>query len=400
MTVDALDLVSFRHETRAWLAANCPEEMRRPLLSDEDVCWGGRRWTFAEGAQRQWMERMVARGWTVPSWPKEYGGADLPHAEAKILDEEMAAIGARSPLQSFGISMLGPALLHFGTETQKSEHLPRIARGQIRWCQGYSEPNSGSDLASLQTRAEDAGDHFVVTGSKIWTSYADKADMMFGLVRTNSSAAKHLGISFILLDMEWKGVTTKPITLISGKSPFCETFLDAVVVPKENLVGELDRGWDIAKYLLTHEREMIGASGADLLRARPLGQLAAETVGLDAQGRLNEPLLRADAARFEVDSLAFAWTMSRFRDEAAATGTGVGDRSAMLKYCGTELKKRRFELLMRAAGLDALEWEGERSQVGKLARDWLRTKGSSIEGGTSEVMLEIVSKRLLRLPSM
>lgn len=395
--MDALE--AFRLETRAWLEANCPPEMRTPTHGDTDICWGGRNWVFQSEAQRLWMERMAARGWTVPAWPKAYGGGGLGHEEVKILKQEMAAIGARSPLESFGIWMLGPALLAFGSEEQKKEHLPRIARGEIRWCQGYSEPNAGSDLASLQTRAEDAGDHFVVTGSKIWTSYADKADMIFCLVRTDTAAPKHLGISFILFDMTWPGVTTKPITLISGKSPFCETFFDGVKVPKANLVGTLNRGWDIAKYLLTHEREMIGGGTGGLTTGRSPGQLAAGEIGLDAGRRLNDTFLRTDAARAEVDALAFAATMARYKDEAAAGGRGVGDKSAMLKYYGTELNKRRYELIMRLAGHDGLEWEGKRSNDGDLPRSWLRTKANSIEGGTSEVMLDIVAKRLLDLPS-
>ncbi len=395
--MDALD--AFRRETRAWLDAHCPPEMRTPVTGDDDICWGGRNWVFKSEAQKVWLDRMAARGWTVPGWPKAYGGGGLSHEEVKVLKDEMRAIGARSPLESFGIWMLGPALLAFGSEEQKREHLPRIARGEIRWCQGYSEPNAGSDLASLQTRADDGGDHFVVTGSKIWTSYADRADMIFCLVRTDFTAPKHLGISFILFDMTWPGVSTKPIQLISGKSPFCETFFDGVKVPKANLVGTLNRGWDIAKYLLTHEREMIGGGGGGLLGGRSPGQVAASEIGTDASGRLADPFLRADAARAEVDALAFAATMARYKDEAASGGKGVGDKSSVLKYYGTELNKRRYELMMRAAGTSGLEWEGARTNDGERPRAWLRTKANSIEGGTSEVMLDIVAKRLLQLPS-
>ena len=246
-------LDSFRRETRAWLEENCPPEMRTPPKSDADVCWGGRKFQPSSPAQAEWLRVMGERGWTVPDWPAEYGGGGLSAAEAKVLREEMAALGCRNPLQSFGISMLGPALLKYGTEEQKHEHLPRIARGEIRWCQGYSEPNAGSDLASLATRAEDIGDHFLINGQKVWTSYADKADMIFCLVRTDTSS-KQGGISFLLFDMEQEGVSTKPIRLISGYSPFCETFFDDVKVPKSNVVGEINKGWDVAKYLLGHER--------------------------------------------------------------------------------------------------------------------------------------------------
>ena len=172
-----------------------------------------------------------------------------------------SAIGARAPLLSFGIWMLAPVLLEYGNEAQKREHLPKIIKGEIRWCQGYSEPGSGSDLASLATKAEDMGDHFLVNGQKVWTSYADKADWIFALVRTGPKEPKHNGISFLLIDMENPGVSTKPITLISGKSPFCETFFDNVEVPKENLVGELNAGWTIAKKLLQHERKFISNFG-------------------------------------------------------------------------------------------------------------------------------------------
>ncbi len=390
------NLEAFRSETRAWLEANCPPDMRTPVANESDICWGGRKWVFQSEAQRVWLERMAARGWTVPEWPKQYGGGGLSREEAKVLRAEMRTLGCRSPLDSFGIWMLGPALLKYGTEEQKQRYLPPIARGEIRWCQGYSEPNAGSDLAALQTRAEDHGDHFLVTGQKVWTSYADKADWIFCLVRTDFKAPKHQGISFLLFDMEMAGVSTKPITLISGKSPFCETFFDNVKVPKENLVGELNKGWDVAKYLLAHERDMIGGIG-DRHGARPLGQYAAHLLGSNADGALADPMLRADIAAFEIDEAAFAITMERAGDMMKA-GQGNPAFSSVLKYYGTELNKRRNELLMTAGGSDALEWESERSHEGALARNWLRSKANSIEGGTSEIQLNIVSKRILGLP--
>jgi acyl-CoA dehydrogenase len=390
------DLEQFRQQTRAWLEANCPPEMRRPATTDADICWGGRRFKFQSDAQRQWLERMAERGWTVPTWPREYGGGGLTKEEAQVLRQEMRALSCRSPLDSFGIWMLGPALLKYGSEAHKREHLPRIARGEIRWCQGYSEPNAGSDLASLQTRADLQGDHFVINGQKIWTSYADQADWIFCLVRTDFGAKKHTGISFMLFDMESPGVSTRPIMLISGKSPFCETFFDNVKVPAQNLVGELNGGWSIAKYLLTHEREMIGGIG-DRNAVPPLGRFALNKIGADDQGRLADPGLRADAARFEIDELAFRALMERTMENSRK---GIGDPafSSALKYYGAELNKRRYELMMSASGSDGLEWEGERSNDGALVRTWLRTKANSIEGGTSEVQLNIIAKRLLGLP--
>jgi alkylation response protein AidB-like acyl-CoA dehydrogenase len=382
-----------RDEIRGWLEENCPAEMRAPPRGDEDICWGGRRWAFQSPAQKAWFERCLARGFTVPTWPREYGGAGLSRDEADVLRDEMRRIGARTPLTSFGISMLGPALLAFGTPEQKAEHLPRIARGEIRWCQGYSEPGAGSDLASLNTKAEDKGDHFLVNGQKIWTSYADKADWIFCLVRTNREAKKQLGISFLLIDMATPGVSTKPIVLISGKSPFCETFFDDVAVPKKNLVGKLDRGWDVAKYLLTHERGMIAGGGSSLFDSHALDKAAAKAA---SEGRLSDPILRAKIAEAAVDTYASDATGRRYFDEIAGGGE-LGARSAQLKYDGTELNKRRHELAMALAGAEGLYFDGNRGP--NVAEGWLRSKGNSIEGGTSEVMLDIVAKRLLDLPA-
>ena len=390
------DLETFRAETRAWLEANCPPEVRGPVRSEDEAIWGGRNATFATPGHKLWLERMGERGWTAPEWPREYGGGGLSREEAKVLASELRRIQAQPALLSFGVWMLGPALLAFGTEEQKKRFLPEIVRGEIRWCQGYSEPGAGSDLAGLQTRAEDRGDHWIVNGQKIWTSYADKADWIFCLVRTDPEAPKHLGISFVLFDMKTPGVTTRPITLISGKSPFCETFFDDVRVEKENLVGTLNRGWDVAKYLLAHERTMVGAMGEDM-NARPLGQVAADSLGTDEAGRLDDPMLRARIAEMELDAAAFRLALERVGDKHKA-GKAHPAEASMLKYYGSELNKRRHELLMAAGGFDALEWEGERSREGSAARSWLRTKANSIEGGTSEIQLNIIAKHLLRLP--
>jgi acyl-CoA dehydrogenase len=390
------ELDTFRAETRAWLEANCPAECRGPVENEEDRVWGGRNAVYPTPAHKIWLDRMGAKGWTAPEWPAEYGGGGLSREQAKVLHSEMRRIDAQPPLASFGVWMLGPALLAFGTEAQKKHFLPEIVRGEIRWCQGYSEPGAGSDLAGLQTRAEDRGDHWIVNGQKVWTSYADKADWIFCLVRTDPDASKHLGISFVLIDMAIKGVSTRPITLISGKSPFCETFFDDVRVEKENLVGTLNRGWDVAKYLLAHERTMIGAMG-ELGGGRPLGQVATGSIGMDDEGRLDDGMLRARIAEMEIDAAAFRLAMERAGDQVKV-GQAHPAIASMLKYYGSELNKRRHELLMAAGGSDALEWEGERSRGGKSARDWLRTKANSIEGGTSEVQLNIIAKHLLQLP--
>jgi acyl-CoA dehydrogenase len=389
------ELDQFRKNTREWLEKNCPVSMRQPIKSEKDPCWGGRNWTFQSEDQRLWMERMAARGWTAPQWPSEYGGGGLSKAEAKILREELSRIKARRALDSFGVDMLGPALLKFASEEQKKRYIPEIVNGQIRWCQGYSEPNAGSDLASLQARAEDCGDHFLVNGQKVWTSYADKSDWIFCLVRTDFEAPKHQGISFILIDMGSPGVSTRPIKLISGNSPFCETFFEDVKVPKENLVGDLNKGWDIAKYLLTHEREMIGGFGIAMAGRETLGRTALRVRG-GKDGKLHDGGLRADVTAFEIDEIAFALTLERTVAEAKA-GQGAGAVSSMLKYFGTELNKTRNEILMSIGGADALKW-GEDDQLTQV-KHWLRSKGNSIEGGTSEIQLNIIARRVLGLPA-
>ncbi len=390
------ELDDFRASTRAWLETNCPPEVRGPVRSEDEVIWGGRKAVFATPGHERWLKVMGERGWTAPEWPVEYGGGGLSREQAKVLAQELARLGTQPALNSFGVWMLGPALLKFGTEAQKKRFLPEIVRGEIRWCQGYSEPGAGSDLAGLQTRAVDHGDHWKVDGQKVWTSYADKADWIFCLVRTDPEAPKHLGISFVLFDMATPGVTTKPITLISGKSPFCETFFDDVRVEKENLVGELNRGWDVAKHLLAHERTMIGAMG-EIGGGRPLGQVATGSIGVDDDGRLLDPMLRARIAELEVDAAAFRLALERTGDRMKAKQAHPA-LASMLKYYGSELNKRRHELLMAAGGSDALEWEGERSRDGAMARDWLRTKANSIEGGTSEIQLNILAKHVLQLP--
>jgi len=395
------DLQAFREETRDWLETNCPPEMRKP----GDVCWGGRNPQFSHPDQEIWLERMGDKGWTCPTWPKEYGGGGLSKEENKILQEEMGTIGARSPLGSFGIWMLGPALLEFADEEQKKEHLPGIVKGKYWWCQGYSEPGSGSDLASLSTKAVEDGDNYVVNGQKIWTSYADRADKIFCLVRTGPQEPKHDGISFLLIDMDQPGVTTRPITLISGKSPFCETFFDDAIAPKKDLVGGLNKGWTVAKRLLEHERTMIsnmglagGGDGSGSKKMSGLAKVSKQYVGEDENNKIANPSLRSKVAKHEMNSRAFGLTLQRIGEE-----TKVGAPSpaaAMSKYYGTEHNKLRYELLLEAMGSKALGWEGDSFSPEELAitRDWLRTKANSIEGGTSEVQLNVISKRVLGLP--
>ncbi|WBU52991.1 acyl-CoA dehydrogenase family protein [Paracoccus sp. SCSIO 75233] len=385
----------FRSEVVEWLAENCPNEMRHPIESDDDVCWGGRGWAFQSTAQEIWLRRMAARGWTAPGWPKEYGGGGLSPEECRILDQEMRRIAARPPLEGFGLSMIGPALLEFGTEEQKTAYLPPIINGEIRWCQGYSEPNAGSDLAALRTSAVRDGQEFVLNGQKVWTSYADRADWIFCLVRTNPEAKKQRGITFLLFDMQSAGVSTRPIRLISGSSPFCETFFDNVRVPVANVVGEIDKGWDVAKYLLTHERETIARGGSNLFDANDLNAAAAKAA-TQTGGRLADEILRAEIARAAIDTHAFEATRARYLEETEQGGS-LGPRSAVAKLTGTEFNKRRQELLVSLQGLESFRWENGASES-STGRSWLRSKGNSIEGGTTEIMLEIIAKQILELP--
>jgi acyl-CoA dehydrogenase len=380
---------AFRAEARAWLAENCPEEKRGPMAED-DHCFGGRDWRFKNDAQRVWLERMAARGWTAPEWPKVYGGGGLTAAEAAILREEMARIEAHPPLTSLGIWMLGPALLRFGTEEQKQKYLPGIVRGEVWWCQGYSEPNAGSDLVSLQTRAETVGDEFVVNGQKIWTSYGHKADAIFCLVRTDPEKPKHDGISFILIDMRTPGVAASPLRMLSGAEHFSQVFFDDVRVPRENLVGTQGRGWDVAKYLLLFERAMIGAMRMG--EPIPLIDFALNRLGRDALTA--EPMLRAQVVALDMELAAFDTMVARYTDEAMA-GVSLGAKASMLKYLATELSVKRHELMLSVLGTAGLDLEGENART---PVDWLGSLPNRVGGGTSEIQLNVIAKRVLELP--
>jgi acyl-CoA dehydrogenase len=397
----------FRIETRTWLEQNCPESMRTSMVQEE-VVWGGRNAEFANSDSEIWLQRMAEKGWTCPTWPAQYGGGGLDKDQTIVLGEELARINARPALTSFGISMLGPVLLEYGNHQQKQEHIPKIVRGEIRWCQGYSEPGSGSDLASLSTKAELQGDNYLINGSKVWTSYADKADWIFCLVRTDFDVPKHSGISFILFDMASEGISTKPIQLISGSSPFCETFFDDVKAPAGNLVGRLNEGWTIAKRLLQHERTMIsgfGLSAGQSDNGSTTSTISSlEVTAMHYRGdskKLSDPVLRDQIARFKIDADAFAHT-SRRSVEESKHGHGPNATSSMLKNYGCELNKRRYELMLQATGSQGLGWEGEgfNDEELQLTREWLRSKANSIEGGTSEVQLNIIAKRVLGLPDI
>jgi alkylation response protein AidB-like acyl-CoA dehydrogenase len=308
----------------------------------------------------------------------------------------MARAGAYNPIGGMGVMMFGPTLLEFGSEEQKREHIPPICRGEIRWCQGYSEPNAGSDLANLQTFAEDKGDHYLVNGQKTWTSGGQWADKCFAIVRTDKSD-KHNGISFMLIDMKNPGVEVRPIQMISGMSPFCETFFTDVKVPKKNLVGEEGQGWTIGKRLLQHERTNISGGGAlARLMGASLGDVAKKYLETDDQGSIADAVMRDRIADFEIRWSAFLLTARRAAEESKAQG-GVSEISSVLKKLGSKLGQERGELLIEIMGLQGLGWEGEGFTDAELSgvRGWLFGKATTIYGGSTEIQNNIIAKRVL-----
>jgi alkylation response protein AidB-like acyl-CoA dehydrogenase len=397
------DIEKFRAETASWLDANAPQSIRGVLVSDLEGNWGGRKAIYPNPDMQVWLDVMAEKGWTAPTWPVEYGGGGLSKEENKVLAQEMTRLRLPAPLVGFGLTMIGPTLLQYGNEEQKKQHLTAICRGEIRWCQGYSEPGAGSDLASLQMKAVRDGDDFILNGQKVWTSYADLSDWIFCLVRTNPDVKKQAGITFILVDMETPGVSVVPTRLISGKSPFCETYFDDVRCPVANVVGEIDGGWTVAKALLSHERSMVAeAFGGGRARAEgkrsPLVELADRYLGMQ-DGRIADPVVRDQIAQSEMDAKSFSLTTRRTAD-AAKAGHRPGPESSFFKFYGTEVNMRRHELMVRIMGERALGWEGpgfEEDEL-ELTRDWLRTRGNSLEGGSNEIQRNIVAKLVLGLP--
>jgi alkylation response protein AidB-like acyl-CoA dehydrogenase len=396
------ELDAFRTEIRGWLEANFPASLRRDASAvTEAEITGGK--LAADAAL--WKERMGQAGYGTPTWPRDYGGAGLSRAEAKVLAEEMAAIGAPNPIGGMGVIMFGPTLLEYGDEAQKQRHIPPIVKGELRWCQGFSEPGAGSDLASLQTRAVDMGDHWLVNGSKIWTSGAHLADWCFCLVRTDPSK-KHEGISFLLIDMKSPGVEARPILLINGTTPFCETFFTDVKVPKENLMGPLNGGWTIAKRLLQHERQGISGAGqmtpgaqAGAVPGPPLNVLARDYVGLDEEGVLADADLRTRLTRHLMEAHAFQLTGQRAAAETRSN-SGPSAASSVLKNVGSWVRQERAELAVEILGCQGLGWSGEAFSADELGtiRAMLRSKSGTIAGGSQEIQNNIISKRILGLP--
>ncbi|MDE0420448.1 MAG: acyl-CoA dehydrogenase family protein [Gammaproteobacteria bacterium] len=381
-------LEDFRAEAREWLTANCPPGVQAGQPGDRDDA-------------RLWRERLIEKGWSAPTWPTEYGGGGLSNEEYMVLIQELRSVRATVPFGGMGLSLIGPTLLELGTEDQKRRHIPPIVRGEVNWCQGYSEPSSGSDLASLRTRAVDNGDHFVINGQKIWTSGAQFADWMFALVRTDPDVPKHEGISFVLLTMHQPGVTVKPIRLISGSSPFCETFFDNAIAKKDDLVGELNKGWTIGKRLLQFERGSMASlvGGAAVREAGPTLEGRAKEYAGEVNGRIADDALRSRIIGHNIDNQAFRLTQRRTMEEAK-DGRTPGPATSIFKMYGTELQQDKSSLLVEMRGTQGLGWEGNafsNQEIGDT-RTFLANRAASIYSGSNEIQRNIIAKRVLGLP--
>ena len=395
-------LDEFRTNAGTWLEENAPESLRGKSGDLTTEFWGGKKTPPPFPDSRAWLDMMAEKGWTVPMWPQEYGGGGLSKKESKVLTEELERLKLPRPLTGFGITMIGPTILQYGTDEQKRFFLPKISKGEIRWCQGYSEPNAGSDLANVQTVFQDDGDEFIINGQKVWTSYGDLSDWIFMIGRTDKDVKKQAGITFLLVDMDQPGVDVRPIKLISGESPFCEVFFEDVRGRKEHILGELNKGWEVAKALLGHERTMIadvfGSSRFSQAEELSLESAARQYIGLH-DGRVADPVLRDRMAQIQMDEACFELTVQRNIDNMKA-GHSPGPESSMFKIYGTELNQRRLELMLSLLGSESLGWEGDgftKDEL-KVTRTWLRSRGNTIEGGTSEIQLNIMAKLVLGLP--
>ena len=388
------ELESFRSEARDWIAENFP-----PSLKGKSALMYFEGGVPDEGDYGRWKKAMGEKGWGTPTWPNKYGGGGLSPAEARALQHEMNRAGAWNPIGGMGVMMFGPTLLEYGNEDQKTRHIPKIVTGEIRWCQGYSEPGAGSDLASLRTQCVDKGDHFLVNGQKIWTSGAQYADWCFCLVRTDNTR-KHEGISFLLIDMKSPGIEVRPIRLISGNSPFCETFFTDVKVPKENLVGPLNGGWTIGKRLLQHERSSLsGAGGRGRMPGeRALDELAKQYVGTDANGCIADADLRSRIANHMMDTRALQLTLMRAAIEAKGN-QGPSAATSILKNAASRIGQERAELTIEIMGQQGLGWEGDGFSKEEIetTRAWLGGKATTIYGGSYEIQNNIIAKRILGL---
>ncbi len=383
--------IAFRDEVRGWLAENVPADLRQKVLDYEEL---------GKADLVRWHKILAKKGWVAPTWPKEWGGTEWDATQRYIFEEEYALAGA-PPIAPFGPTMCASVLLKFGTEEQKKRFLPRIYHCDDFWCQGYSEPGSGSDLASLKTRAERKGDHYVVNGQKIWTTLGHYGDWIFALVRTDANVAKRQdGISFLLIDMKTPGITVRPLILLDEAHEVNEVFFDDVKVPVENLVFEEGKGWTVAKYLLGHERLNTGRIGGS---KRELAKLKAMAQKATVNGRpLIEDARFADRlARVEIELMALEITNMRFLDEMRRTGN-IGPEVSMLKIKGTEIQQALTELSMQVMGPMAqafrpIAYEGFDDFGASLAARYFNFRKTSIYAGSNEVQRNIFSKMALGL---
>jgi alkylation response protein AidB-like acyl-CoA dehydrogenase len=394
---------AFRDEVRAFLAEALPPELARKAERGE---------YFHHDDIMLWHRILHKRGWAAPHWPRQYGGAELDVTRRFILAEELTLVGAPA-LSPFGLSMVGPLIIRFGDDAQRRQHLPGIVSGETVWCQGYSEPNAGSDLASLRTSAVDValergpalfdqGDHFLVNGQKTWTTYGQYADWIFCLVRTGTTGKKQEGISFLLIDMKSEGVEVKPMLTLGGTPAFCETFFENVKVPKENLLGPLHGGWHLAKALLGHERTLIGSAAPVLRALKRLKAIARET-RRDTLPLLDDPVLRSKIARLELRARAHQMTNLRALADQAA-GKQPGPEASILKIVATTLLQEVDELTMEIMGYNSLNWQTNPEGAVPPLEAWVGSgfcydRAVTIFGGTNEIQRNILAKAVLGLPS-
>ena len=385
---------AFRDDVRAFLEAELP-----PDLSDK-VRAGS---TLGKQDHERWHAILQARGWLAINWPKAFGGAEWNAVQRHIFEEECARAYAPRVVP-FGLTMLGPVLQKFGSKTQQNHWLPRILNGADWWCQGYSEPGAGSDLASLKTRAVRDGDHYVVNGQKTWTTLGQYANMIFCLVRTDPDVKQQEGISFLLIDMETPGIEVRPIILLDGSAEVNEVWFTDVRVPVENLVGEENQGWTYAKYLLTHERTNIAGTGFSVAGLEALKRIArAEFSG--GRPLIENPHFAARIARIEIDLMAMEITNLRMISKAAS-GQAPGVESSMLKVKGTIIRQEINDLTRRAVGPYAMPFvseaiEGDNALIGPdyarpVARQYFNNRKISIYGGSNEIQREIIAKTAMR----
>jgi len=389
--------LAFRTEVRAFLEQNLPADLAKKVRL-------GRR--LSKEDHQRWQKILNQQGWYAVNWPVEHGGTGWSVVQKHIFDEECAAAGAPR-LVAFGVNMVAPVIIKFGTRAQQDYYLPRILRSEDWWCQGYSEPGAGSDLASLKTRAERNGDHYVVNGQKTWTTLGQHANRIFCLVRTDPAAKKQEGISFLLIDMDTPGITVRPIITLEGEHEVNEVFFDNVRVPVDNLVGEENKGWTCAKYLLTHERTGQAGIGQSKAALAHLKQIASAE-RLAGRPLVDDPLFRARIA--EVEMRLMAVEMSTLRILAATRDGGVpGAESSLLKIQGSEIRQTISDLMRKALGPNALpflepelepDFDGEplyRDYSASPASQYFNLRKLSIYGGSNEIQKNIIAKLVLEL---